>query len=197
LHAIWVFVTDCGDSAVTVPLALLTLTFLVVSGQQRCAVYWTLATGGSAVAIAALKLAFGACGQRVPLAHIVSPSGHAAMSAAVYGSLALLVGTRLSPERRYILYLVTSVAVVAIAVSRLTLERHTLPEVALGLLVGAGGVALFGVALRRQEAPALPLGWLMVCGAAVVVAMHGTHWLVEPVLRRMAQALRLAAPLCS
>jgi len=197
LHAIWVFVTDCGDSAVTVPLALLTLVFLIASGQRRCAVFWMLAIGGSAVAIAALKLAFGACGQRLPLARIISPSGHAAMSAAVYGSLALLAGTGLSPGRRHTLYLLTAAAVVAIAVSRLALERHTLPEVVLGLLVGAGGVALFGAALRRQEAPALPLGWLMICGVAVVVVMHGTHWLVEPVLRRIAQVLRLAAPLCS
>ena len=84
--------------------------------------------------------------------------------------------------------------------SRLTLERHTLPEVALGLLVGAGGVALFGAALRRREAPTLPLFWLLLCGAAIIVVMHGTHWMIEPVLRadcRSAPWSHAANPCCS
>ena len=38
MHTIWVFITDCGDSAVTLPLALLVLIFLFVAGQ-RCLGY--------------------------------------------------------------------------------------------------------------------------------------------------------------
>ncbi|HXO02670.1 MAG TPA: hypothetical protein VN900_11475, partial [Stellaceae bacterium] len=99
----WNFVTDFGDSAVTVPLALLTLIFMISAGQRRLAFGWVLAIGGCAIAIGALKLVFGACGPWLTTAAIVSPSGHTAMSTAVYGSLALLVAARLSPHHRVLL----------------------------------------------------------------------------------------------
>jgi hypothetical protein len=85
LHTIWVFITDCGDSAVTLPLALLVLIFLVVARQRHLGCAWLLTIGGCAVVIGMLKLAFGACGADFAGGHIVSPSGHTAMSTAVYG----------------------------------------------------------------------------------------------------------------
>jgi len=196
LYAIWFFVTDCGDSAVTVPLALLTLAFLVAARQRRHAFVWALTIGGCAVAIGVLKLAFGTCGERIPLGPIVSPSGHTAMSTAIYGSLALLVAARLSPSRRISVYGAAAVAVIGIALSRVVLHEHNLPEVVLGWVVGAGAVVFFGVALRREAAPVLPVTWLLLCGAVLVAAMHGTRWMIEPAVHRLAWDFRLALPWC-
>lgn len=137
MHTVWVFITDCGDSAVTVPLALLVLIFLVVSRQQRVACAWILTVGGAAIVIAALKLAFGACGTAIAGSHIVSPSGHTAMSTAVYGALALLSGSRLPAGRRYAVYAAAGAAIVGIALSRVVLHEHNFAEIVVGWIVGA------------------------------------------------------------
>ncbi|HWD60615.1 MAG TPA: phosphatase PAP2 family protein [Stellaceae bacterium] len=196
MPALWNFVTDFGDSAITVPLALLALAFLGAAGQRRLALGWVLAIGGCAVAIGVLKLVFGACGGQLGLAHITSPSGHTAMSTAVYGALALLVGAPLPPGRRRVLYASAAAAIVAIAVSRVALHDHTRAEIALGFAVGAVAVAVFRAALQRHQAPALPLKWLLLCGAALVALLHGTRWMVEPAVHRLAWDFRLALPFC-
>ena len=196
MSAIWNFVTDFGDSAVTVPLALLTLMVLGAAGQRRLALGWVLAIGGCAVAIGALKLVFGACGPHLSIADIVSPSGHTAMSAAVYGSLALLIGARLTPGRRRLVLAAAVVAVLAIALSRAMLHDHSPAEIVVGLMVGAGAVAVFRVALGRREAPRLPLGWLLLGGGALVAALHGTRWMIEPAVHRLAWDFRLVLPWC-
>jgi hypothetical protein len=56
LHTIWVFITDCGDSAVTLPLALLVLIFLFVARQPRLGYVRIVTIGGATVAIGVLKL---------------------------------------------------------------------------------------------------------------------------------------------
>jgi len=196
LHTVWVFITDCGDSAVTVPLALLVLIFLVVSRQQRVACAWVLTVGGAAIVIAALKLAFGACGTAIAGSHIVSPSGHTAMSTAVYGALALLSGSRLPAGRRYAVYAAAGAAIVGIALSRVVLHEHNFAEIVVGWIVGAGAVAAFAMALGRQQAPPLPLGWMALCGVILVALLHGTRWHVEPAVRHVAWLFRLALPFC-
>jgi membrane-associated phospholipid phosphatase len=196
LQAIWVFVTDCGDSAVTVPLAVLTLIFLVAAGQRRLAFAWVLTITGCAAAIAVLKLGFGACGQHLPIVHIVSPSGHTAMSTAVYGSLALLISAQLSVFHRRILYVTATVAIVGIALSRLMLHNHDLAEIAVGFCIGAGAVAIFRAMQRWSEAPVLPLGWLLLSGAALIAVMHGTRWIIEPTVQHFAGLFRRALPGC-
>jgi membrane-associated phospholipid phosphatase len=197
LPAIWSFVTDFGDSAVTVPLALLVLVFLTAAGWHRLALGWALTIGGCAVGIAMLKLIFVACGSPLPIASIVSPSGHTAMSAAVYGSLALLIGARLAPRGRATLIVVAWLAIIGIALSRVALHEHTIAEVLVGLIVGAGAIMISRAILGREKPPpTLPLGWLMFAGIAVIAIMHGTRWAIEPRLHRLAADFRLALPWC-
>lgn len=192
----WNFITDFGDSAVTVPLALLILVFLFTAGQRRLALGWMLAIGGGAVVIGGLKLVFGACGQELPLVHITSPSGHTAMSTAVYGSLALLAGARLPTGQRRTILVAATAAVIGIAVSRVALHDHSRSEIALGFVVGAAFVGVFRAALRRHTAPALPLGWILLSGGILVAVMHGTRWMVEPAVHRLAWDFRLNLPFC-
>jgi membrane-associated phospholipid phosphatase len=194
--AIWNFVTDFGDSAVTVPLTLLTLIILLAAGQRRLALFWILAIGGCAVTIGTLKLIFGACGPPIAIGHIVSPSGHTAMSTAVFGSLALLVGEPLPVRQRRGIMIATAIGIAAIAVSRVALHEHDPAEVVIGLVVGAGAVMFFRTVIGRRALPALPFGWLLLCGAAVIAAMHGTRWMVEPTVHRLAWDFRFALPWC-
>jgi len=196
LRSLWVLVTDCGDAAVTLPLALLTLVFLVASRERRLAIVWVLTIGGCAMTIGALKLAFAACGHPLTPLEIESPSGHTAMSTAVYLSLALLVGAALAPAVRAALFGGAGLLVAVIAVSRLTLDMHDMSEVAIGLAVGLAAVGGFGATLRRQPAPAVPALWLGLGALGVVVVMHGTRLMIEPAVHRLAGTFRLVLPWC-
>ncbi len=192
----WDFVTDFGDSAVTLPLALLTSGFLLTVGARRTAVAWLVAIGGCAATMAALKLVFGACGHATGPAGIVSPSGHAAMSTVVYGGLAVLVGRHQPLRRRWAAGAMAGLAVIGIGLSRWVLDDHRLAEVALGLAVGAAALGLFAVRLGREPLPPLPFGWLVLGAGLLLVLMHGTRWMVEPAVHRLAWAFRLALPWC-
>jgi membrane-associated phospholipid phosphatase len=196
LHAIWVFVTDCGDGAVTLPLALLTLVFLLAARQPRLALAWVLTVGGCAGAIGMLKLFFGACGTRLAILNIHSPSGHTAISTAIYGSLALLTGASLPPRPRPAVLCTAALLIAAIAGSRVVLHEHVLPEIEIGLLVGLAAVAGFRAMLQHWPAPRLPIVWLALGGTGIVAVMHGTRWMVEPAVHDLSALFRLVLPWC-
>jgi hypothetical protein len=75
----------------TVPLTALTLGFLAITRQWRPAIGWVLAILGCAGSIGAIKALLIGCGYRTSVAGVASPSGHAAMSTAVYGSLVVII----------------------------------------------------------------------------------------------------------
>jgi membrane-associated phospholipid phosphatase len=77
------------------------------------------------------------------------PSGHALVSLAVYGSIALVLGRRLRRRSdRIVLFGATGVLVLAIGFSRLYLGVHFLSDVLAGFAAGAAWVALLYVALE-------------------------------------------------
>jgi membrane-associated phospholipid phosphatase len=79
------------------------------------------------------------------------PSGHALVSLAVYGALALLVARRVSSHRRRGLLLAATAAWVAlIGFSRLYLGVHFLSDVLAGFAAGAAWLALLYVALELK-----------------------------------------------
>ncbi|HWB49554.1 MAG TPA: phosphatase PAP2 family protein [Stellaceae bacterium] len=190
----WDFVTDFGDSAVTVPLALLTFGFLLTAAARRIAFAWAMAVGGCAAAIGGLKVVFATCGPLVP--HVLSPSGHTAMSTIVYGALAVLVGERLPPRRRPLLAAAAGLAVVGIGLSRWMLRDHSLAEIIAGFGVGMIALLFFRARLGGDEPPPLPLKGLLLSAALLVAVMHGTRWMVEPAVHRLAWHIRVALPWC-
>jgi membrane-associated phospholipid phosphatase len=77
------------------------------------------------------------------------PSGHALVSLAVYGSIALVLARRLRRRRdRIVLFGATGLLVLAIGFSRLYLGVHFLSDVLAGFAAGAAWVALLYVALE-------------------------------------------------
>jgi hypothetical protein len=104
LETLWVFITDLGDIAVTLPLAVLIGCFLGAARQVRPAVGWGVAILTCAGVIGVVKLLLLGCGHRLPIPDLLSPSGHTAMSTAVYGSLCLLVADSRPPAVRAMVY---------------------------------------------------------------------------------------------
>ena len=197
LHSFWQYVTDLGDSAVTLPLAAFMLLFLLLSHWPRAAgaLAASLAVGGSAIAL--LKLALQSCGYHLLRTTMINPSGHAAMSTMIYGALAIVLGAGLSGWRRWAVYVAFILLIVAIALSRPILHAHNPEEVLAGFLVGLGAVAIFW----RLKGPAQPgvlrVSRLALVALLLVVAMHGTRWPIEEQIRSLVALIQAGIPRCA
>jgi len=200
-ETIWNLVTNFGDSAIGLPLALLVLLVLLASGWLRGAAAWFFSVASCVLAMLALKIGFGlafaGCGPGEPGAMHFSPSGHAALSAVTYGGLAVLTGRHLPELARLVLAIATSAWVCTIAASRVELRFHSPVEAAVGLVVGAAAVALLVVAIGRSTGPRWLAPALTITTLAVLAAMHGTRWPVEEHLHAVAAWLRGSVGLCA
>lgn len=191
----WDFITDFADAAVTVPLAIATLIFLILRRQVRPAFGWAIAIGGCAGLIGAAKVLLAGCGNPLAFAGISSPSGHAAIGAAVYGSLAMILATRLPAPARLALAIGTALLVLAVAASRLALGSHTLAEVGLALAIGLAALAVF-VRVAGKLPTDLPVGWLAAADLALIVLRHGLRWPTERAVHGAAGYLHAALLWC-
>ena len=197
MQNLWTFVTDFGDSAVTLPLGALTVIFLLASGWRRGAFAFLLAIGSAGLAIGLLKLLLVSCGRPLVGASLTDPSGHVAMSTATYGSLALALGRSLPIRLRPWLVAAAALLVAGIAVSRVLLLAHSPAEVAVGLVVGILSTLLFRAALGSGEAPPLRLAWFALGATSVAAAMHGTRWPIEQWIKAIAHLIRGRWPGCA
>ena len=196
MASFWNFITDFGDTAVTLPLAGLTIAFLFLSGWRRAALLFALTLAGCGIAIGLTKLFLQSCGQ--PLLHVAvtNPSGHAAMSTAVYGSLAILYTAREAAERRWLPWIGAGLLLGAIALSRVILDTHSPIEVALGLAIGLAALALFRRGLADEPAVPFEGFWFAITAAVLIAIMHGTRWPVEDIVRSIAHLIRNSVPSC-
>lgn len=190
LQNFWTFVTDFGDSALTLPLAALTLIFLLASTWRRAAFAYLLAVGSAGLGIGFLKLLLASCGKPLAGLQLTDPSGHAAMSAAIYGALALAIGRALPVRFRLWPIIAATLLVAGIALSRVLLQAHSPAEVAAGLIVGALSILLFRKVLGPGQAPALRLAWFALGAIAVAIAMHGTRWPIEQWIEDIGHLIR-------
>jgi membrane-associated phospholipid phosphatase len=196
MAAAWNFVTDFGDIAVTAPLATLMAGFLVAARRPPLAIAWGAAIIGCAGAIGLLKLALVDCGRPLAGPVLASPSGHTAMSIAVYGGFAAIVGTRLAlPARAAAMAGALSLAI-GIALSRLVLRDHNAIEVAVGLAVGSAALVVIAVSVGRERPATLPVGYLLAAAVVVALIFHGERWPAEPAIHRLALWLNALRPWC-
>jgi membrane-associated phospholipid phosphatase len=197
LETFWNFVTDFGDTAVTLPLAAATVVFLLISRWSRAALSFALSLAGCGLAIGLVKLALESCGR--PLLHtdITNPSGHAAVSTAVYGALAILFARNASIERRWIPGVGGAILLTGITASRIVLDTHSPVEVVIGLLIGLAALAAFYRSLTMSARVKFQSHWLAIAALVVVATMHGTRWPIEEVVRDIARLIRHTVPSCA
>jgi membrane-associated phospholipid phosphatase len=79
-----------------------------------------------------------------------APSGHTAFATFVYGGMAAILATADRRPGAWIAGLLCIAVVAAVAITRVTLTRHTIGDVLAGLAVGGIGVGLFARALVVQ-----------------------------------------------
>lgn len=189
MHHLAISITDLGDSAVTLPMAAVVMAILFVARRVRPALWWGGCIVACAAVIALLKLVLTALApHHHTLTGLTSPSGHAAMSAIVYGGFVLLIGPSLTRVWCVAGRLCVLALVVAIAVSRIVLHEHSIAETIVGLFVGGAMLGALRAGLARIPAEQVPVAALCAAALAVIGLMHGTRWHTEPVIRALARS---------
>ncbi|CCG42677.1 phosphatase PAP2 family protein [Magnetospirillum molischianum] len=195
-EAIWRVITDFGDSAVTLSLAVTVAICLAIGGEARAAVRLLLPIALCGAVAGGLKLLFGSCGGAIAGWVQASPSGHVAMSGAVYGTLALLLARPLPLSARWLTAGAAATLVGLIAVSRVIVQAHSVAEVLAGLALGFLAVALYAVLNRDTPPLHLHVRWLLGGCAVVLLSTHGLILPAEVYLRAIAEVIRTAIPGC-
>jgi membrane-associated phospholipid phosphatase len=172
------FITNFGDLAVLLPIAVAVLAWLLWSpDSRRLAAAWAVAVVFCGGTIALLKVYFSAC----PTGVIDSPSGHAALSILIYGGLALIVAERSKPLAVPAIATGLGLAL-AIAGSRLAIGAHDGVEVLIGLIIGSGTLVIFGTALLRNPVP-IPTRSMLAVAAVLAIGLHGQEVHAEDLFR--------------
>jgi membrane-associated phospholipid phosphatase len=159
---------------------------------SRAAERWTLVFGLCIGLTALLKIVFYGC---PPAGDMHSPSGHTGLSTLVYGALTLVTATAWSGSSYRVLVIAGGGGLIlAIGVSRLLLEAHSVSEVGLGLVIGSVSLALFSHKyLRVQNEKVWYLKgqnekvWPLLVAAGILLSiLHGRELDAERFLHRIA-----------
>jgi membrane-associated phospholipid phosphatase len=183
------YLTDFADQAVIIPLVLAIAVALAVLGWRRGAIVWLFVVAGTFFATLTFKLMFLACSPLFGPIDVHSPSGHVAAATVVTGGLAAML-----TRRRASILPAAVLAAIVIGVSRLVLGMHSLPEVAVGALIGLAGA----LALLRFAGPPPRLRVAPLIAVIVVVAtlFHGLHLPAEAAIRHTALRAAQFIPAC-
>ena len=171
--------TDFGDLAVLIPVSAVILIWLV-RNSSRAAPRWIFALSLCIGLTALLKIAFHAC---PPADNLHSPSGHTSLSTLVYGALTLVSATAWPGLHRVLVIAGGAGLILAIGVSRLLLDAHSVAEVGLGLVIGAVSLAMFS--RQYLQAPTTKMWPLLVVAGVLALVLHGRELHAEQFLHRI------------
>lgn len=195
MNQLLIYITDIGDSAVLTAMALLSMGWFALRGERRVALRFGASFFGASCAIAVLKILVIGCGHPLTIRFgLRSPSGHAALSAALFGGLALLARRSLLRLTAFAVEAVAFLLAASIAVSRVMLGFHSVAEIIVGLLVGAACAVL-----ACGRAPALERCTLCVLPFAVLVpliVLHGVRLPVEGLIEAISIRLHTHVSIC-
>jgi len=192
------FITDIGDSAVMTGVALAGSLYLYFCGCRTSATALMASLLLSAFMIGLFKLLFLGCGWLLPHHYdIRSPSGHAALSVSVMGTCALLISGRLQNIWRFLPPLVAALLVIAIAVTRVTLDAHTVAEVVAGLASGAFALLPVYIFLRRCPLQGYDVNVFVLVIISAALLLHGTHFPAEDFIHAVAYYLGHSISVCA
>ena len=177
------FLTNFADQAVTLPLAACVFVILLALGWRRGALAWGACVAGVLAVMLVLKLVTLACGAHFAWTGLVSPSGHTATAAVVYGGLFALLARgarRVTP----VAACAGGVMALGTGLTRLALHVHTVADVVAGAAVGVMGAVLMAH-LAGPRPSRLGAPWLLAGACLVLLVFHGDrleaesrlHWL--------------------
>jgi len=169
----WTLITDFGDSAVMLPAAATIALWLGAGGAWRAMAAWLLSFGLGAAAVVGTKIAFLGWGIGIATLNFTGISGHTMLATAVTLTAIHLLSMGAPRPLRLALMAAGLAGALAIGISRLALDAHSLSEVCSGLIIGGLVAGGFALASRRLAAPVLAPGLMLASLAIVCIAMHG------------------------
>ena len=168
------------------PVVLASAGLLWVSQSGRSA--WLLLRSIllAAVLISLLKVLFLSCASHWQ-PDLVSPSGHACMSAAVFGCLGIVAAAGRPAAVRAGIAVLVALLVGVIAVSRVLIGVHSWTEVLVGLFVGVSALLLFAWSYARTAPPRIDLKTFGVTLITTLLLALGVRLPGESLLRHAAR----------
>jgi membrane-associated phospholipid phosphatase len=176
-------ITNCGDLAILLPIACVLTIWTALIRKPIILKWWLVALALCIGGTGLLKIFFFAC---PPLADLHSPSGHTSFSTLVYGTLTLAVASAMQDWRRWLAVLAGSAFVLAIAVSRIVVHAHSIPEVILGSVLGLAALSLLVAAYLREPPGKTYLAPLITVSVLLVVFLNGHEVRAEELLHHIA-----------
>lgn len=182
--SVMVAITELGSAYVMVPVIGIVALWLALTRRMRTLGYWVAAVVFASLSVLALKYAVGRVRPVNDYAAIDAmsfPSGHAAVGMVVYGFLASLIGRGKPGWQKGAIGLTASVAILAVAFSRLYLGVHWFSDVAASLALGVAWISLLTIGytthVRDRPLRALPVSLLVLAtvalsGGAYVLKNH-------------------------
>jgi membrane protein DedA with SNARE-associated domain/membrane-associated phospholipid phosphatase len=154
-----VVVSGLGSGWVLYSFTALMSAWLLWQRHWRITLHWLITVAGVAAMTEALK-AYTAIA-RPPLLDTAAlgyafPSGHASISIAVFGFLAVAIARELRSNWHWLPYSSAVFLVVAISFARLYLGAHWFTDILGGWSLGLAWVALMGIAYRQHPAEHIP-----------------------------------------
>jgi membrane-associated phospholipid phosphatase len=145
----WSVISNLGDAAMTLPIALACAIWLVMT-DRPLALRWLLLLASGMMTVGVTKIAYAGCGFGIPQLEFRVISGHTMLSTAVWTvTIALIfISRNLSGTTGAIAGLAVGVLTAA---ARVFDEAHTVPEVVAGWLLRAAVAVFFVRAVRRAK----------------------------------------------
>lgn len=135
-------ITSLGSSTILTIIVLLVVLFLLLKKEYRSIIYVLSASIGGGILVQVLKFIFSR--ERPDTALYLAseitmsfPSGHSAMSAVVYLSLAVLI-SRIENSRKSRIFIITAALIISfiVGLSRIYLSVHYPTDVLAGWMIG-------------------------------------------------------------
>jgi undecaprenyl-diphosphatase len=146
--------TDMGTVMVIGPILVVVVAWLAWKRRYGGVLFLGVASGGSLLLQAVMKLWFERPRPKLPWAHVLPdysfPSGHTMNAIIVYGALALIVWSVFGRRVGLVALVGAIVLALAVGVSRIYLGYHYLTDVVGGLLAGIAWLLVVGAAFNAR-----------------------------------------------
>ena len=160
--------TDIGSILVIPVLFLVVVIWLIRTHRISLGVFLGIATAGSLVLQATMKLFFARPRPQLPWANVLPdfsfPSGHTMNAVIFYGALALILWSVFGRRIGLVSVVIAALLALGVGISRIYLGYHYLTDVVGGMLAGVAWLLVVGAAFRarptwrRWRTPAVPRG---------------------------------------
>jgi|APThiThiocy_cv2_1041547.scaffolds.fasta_scaffold21184_2 hypothetical protein len=145
--------TALGDPTFLLCAALGAFFFLWVSHRRRLAGHLALSVGLSVALTVSAKFGFLLAHGSDHATALRSPSGHVAIATTVYGCCVMMLAATSGRLVRVVAIIGTALFLLALAVTRLALRLHSIPEIFVGFLIGTACLLIFARGLHTDRGP--------------------------------------------